>query len=145
VAEAIARQCFARARAGVFNRDHKPSNLVVTGATPGGARVAVLDTVAVRRLGRPAGLTTVPLERLVLEAIGVGAAPRRTLVARFVREWVSGMATGTPAERRRARREVWRVFAARIAAHGDPTPIDNPCRPVSVGAGAASPPVGGAR
>lgn len=122
IAEALARQCAAMARAGVFNRDHKPSNLIVTGATECNARLVVLDSVAIRPL--PGGPRSAPLERLVLEAIGVGAPPRRALVARFIAQWTQLTAPGL--DQRRLRRETWRVLGARIANHGDPTPTDNP-------------------
>jgi hypothetical protein len=128
-AEALAGQCACMARAGIFNRDHKPSNLVLLEPAGAAPRIGVLDTVAVpRMLARGRGrVLGPPLERLVLEAIGVGVGPRRALIARFVAAWVRAMAPG--ADERRLRREVWRAVSRAIEGHGDPTPKDNPLSP----------------
>lgn len=133
VAEQLAAHCAAMARAGVFNRDPKPSNLVVTHADSRSAEVAMIDTVAIRRMpGLRASPDRAPLERLVIEAIGVGATPPRGPMARFVLEWtrrtrgVSAGARRSDPTWKRARLELWRELAARIRAHGDPTPRDNP-------------------
>jgi len=146
VAEALALQCFQMAAAGVFNRDHKPSNLIVRSATPDSADLVVLDAVAIRPVAwGDLTFSRVPLERLILEAIGVNATPRRALIARFVRRWVDLIHPAltappldnsptpdprTAADARRARHlqrlRVWRTIHQRILDHGDPTPTDNP-------------------
>lgn len=125
LARALARQCADMARAGVFNRDHKPSNIMVVDAHA--PTLAILDTVAIRPLPRP-GPVAPPLERLIIEPIGIGATPRRALIARFLTEWIS-LTTPDPARRRQALRSTWHTLQTRIAAHGDPTPTDNPLSP----------------
>ena len=133
VAERLASHGAAMARAGVFNRDPKPSNLIVTHTDSRSAEVVMIDTVAIRPLpGIRVNPDRAPLERLVIEAIGVGATPRRGPMARFVLEWTR-RTRNVPEETPRsdpnwkqARLELWRTLAARILAHGDPTPRDNP-------------------
>ena len=124
VACALANQCADMARAGVFNRDHKPSNIVVVKASADDALLAILDTVAVRPLARP-GPTAPPLERLIIEAIGIGATPRRSLIARFLTEWIA-RSVADPSHRPAALRATWATLSARVEAHGNPTPTDNP-------------------
>lgn len=143
LAEALARQCAAMVLAGVFNRDHKPSNLIVTRAEAGRAEIVVLDSVAIRPIAAGTrGVESAPIERLLLEAIGVGVAPRLALIARFMRTWIDltcrptptddstasppGIARSPDPRARRTRRDTWSRAAARIEAHGDPTPTDNP-------------------
>lgn len=102
-------------RAGLFNRDLKPSNVIVTslGTGGGGPVLAVVDTVAVRR-GR--GLARM-LHALAVEPLGVGALPRRGLLMRALHA----------AEPDKARRHaLWREVARSLEAHGDPTPVDDP-------------------
>ncbi|MCC6660033.1 MAG: hypothetical protein IT437_04015 [Phycisphaerales bacterium] len=114
-----------------FNRDHKPSNLIVL-RDRGILSLAVIDTVAIRRAPRDSAARM--LASLVLEPTGCGRPPRLPLRMRALRAYLAarGM-TG-----RAARNALWRRVAAILQAHGDPTPrvdplagrergIDSPC------------------
>ena len=138
LAEDLARACASMAQAGWFTRDPKPSNFMVVPANePGAANsqctVAVLDSVAIRPLPpHRRHALGVPLERLVLEAIGVSCPPRRTLIARFIAAWAAAWPQESPAaDARRTRRRVWHEIQRRVAAADDPTPADNPLAPVA--------------
>lgn len=105
-------------RAGLCNRDLKPSNIVAMSlAGPGGGgrgpSLAVVDTVAIRP-GRDAARM---LHALLVEPLGVGAPPRLALRMRVLRSLTAD---------RHERRGLWRAVERSLAAHGDPTPADNP-------------------
>jgi hypothetical protein len=117
---------------GIFNRDHKPSNLIVT--EPGQpmidvpARVAVIDAAGVAKGAKPKRM----LASLYIEPLGCRCPPRRALVMRcllaYVRSVVAGV-TGADASRdaeRAAVKDLWRAVAQIITEHGDPTPADDP-------------------
>ncbi|MGD9690058.1 MAG: hypothetical protein AB7K52_10435 [Phycisphaerales bacterium] len=77
---------------GLANRDHKLSNLIVAAdaGDPGGCRVVIVDSVAIRRIGaasRPAALTRMLADMLV-EALGCGVPVRLALRRRLVREYL---------------------------------------------------------
>ncbi len=115
-------------RAGLFNRDQKPSNLI---ALPDG-RLAIIDTVGVRRQ-RPTEARRVPatdadspgavmLSALLLESLGVGHPPRRTHCWRALQGFAA--AVGLPDGP--ACKALWHAVEERLEAHGDPTPKDSP-------------------
>jgi tRNA A-37 threonylcarbamoyl transferase component Bud32 len=108
----VARLC----RAGLSNRDLKPSNIVVSAGS--GPALTVIDCVAIRR-SRSLRRRDSMLAALVLEPLGCGALPRRALLMRGLAA-VQGPA---PLKRR------WVRVAARVAAHGDPRPKINPLAP----------------
>lgn len=127
-------------RAGVFNRDHKPSNII---ALPDGG-FALVDTVGVwdaRRRREPGdrtedlvlsaddrdtsgfdardpGLPAAMLASLWLEPAGIGRPVSRATAMRAV----IGLARGS----RPFARAVWRAAEQFIRDHGDPTPADDP-------------------
>jgi tRNA A-37 threonylcarbamoyl transferase component Bud32 len=105
-------------RAGVFNRDHKPSNIMVRwdGAGP---RLSLIDTAGIRR--RRAGGETVMLAKLVIECLGVGARPRTPIMMRAL----CVCATELGWDRAR-RRRTWKLVEYVISAHGNPRPKDDP-------------------
>ncbi len=115
-------------RAGLFNRDQKPSNIIALAD----GRLAVVDTVGVRRLrpGERLALRTrsqhspaVPmLASLVIEPIGVRRPPRRTLCWRGLQ----GFAAAAGIDERAILKALWGSIAAHITAHEDPTPQDSP-------------------
>lgn len=94
---------------GLFNRDHKASNLIVT---PEGG-VGVIDTVAIRKASGAE-----PRRRMLLamckELRGISAMPRRTQLMRCLLaasdDW----------------REDWRAVGAMLQAAGDTTPRVDP-------------------
>lgn len=136
IAEEVGAQVAHFFACGVYNRDHKPSNLIVTGGAgaDGGPVIAVIDPAGVRRGKRPKSM----LASLVIEPLGCGCVPRRTLMMRVVRAYVRGVLAGIEAEReggvgrgveRGAVKDLWRAVARMVAEHGDPTPRDNPLGP----------------
>ena len=119
-----------------FNRDHKPSNLVVV-RERGALRAVVIDTVGVRRLRGLSGASNTRLARmlanLVIEPMGVGCAPsvywRHRLICR-VCDYPRPKAQAKPGwSKPRARMFARRLMAMAdelVRGHGDPTPKDNP-------------------
>ncbi len=120
-----------------FNRDHKPSNLIVVPDDELGLRCAVVDTVGVRtlrgvRAGSDQKLARM-LASLYIEPLGVGCAPG-------VRRWYRLVCRVCDAPAPKGKRKPgWspraafgfaRTLAARagriVTEHGDPTPKDNP-------------------
>lgn len=155
--------------AGRFNRDHKPSNLIVPRLTPAGAEIAIVDTVdlrPIRRAKQAAGCARRMLASMVIEPTGCGVAPRRTLMARALiacwhelgcRADASGrlrqagyrpgaMRATEPGRLARLHlRRQWERIARLIEDHGDPTPKVNPLKAphVSGSSSGAAPASGG--
>lgn len=98
--------------AGLFNRDHKPSNLIVL-PEPFDPALALIDTVGVHRR-RPSDRLGRMLANLVIELIGTGLTPAPVILARVLR------AARVPV------RSTWRRVEALVRAHGDPTPSEDP-------------------
>ncbi|MGQ0627540.1 MAG: hypothetical protein ACT4PL_05490 [Phycisphaerales bacterium] len=141
VAETIVRMV----RAGWFNRDFKPSNLIIIddegeggvggGRSGGGAlRVVQIDCAGIRRCD-PRRLDHAPvrmLTALMLEPTGCGVAlPMRArvrMVREVIRAWnEDGTGEAMPGESRAAGiRMLMRLVEERITRHGDATPRDNP-------------------
>lgn len=120
IAEAVGRQVGAMVRAGHFNRDHKPSNIVLTADGP-----AVIDTVAIRQCrdgSREAAARM--LASLVIEPTGCGFPARLALRARCVAAAASVL-EGAGAERA-SRRELWSLAREIIRDHGDMRPRVSP-------------------
>jgi len=135
LARAVGVQVGAMLRAGICNRDHKPSNLIAS-FDDGVPIVTLVDTVAIRRRSNPGEMVRM-LATLLIESIGVGVAPRGAIVFRVLRDacaaWLEGTLgrpLGTHKGDRKALRALVRSTARRIDQyirfHGDPTPKDNP-------------------
>ncbi|HPO93372.1 MAG TPA: hypothetical protein PL072_07855 [Phycisphaerales bacterium] len=137
--DAVVDQVLALPAAWLFNRDHKPSNLIVTRAGPMGARVAMIDCVGVRPAWRPGDERLVErmLFSLVVEPRGCGVLPRRALLMRgawrVAERWASGERASagdgpvqSRAPVRREARALWRAVGARLAAHGEGRPRVDP-------------------
>jgi tRNA A-37 threonylcarbamoyl transferase component Bud32 len=107
--------------AGLFNRDHKPSNIIVRERTPNGdtrlADLVLIDTSGVVRIGsrRPERM----LFNLAVELVGTRTLPRRTHLRRAIDAYVEQAGAGEP-------REIWAFVRHMLAVHGDPTPKDDP-------------------
>lgn len=118
--------------AGMCNPDAKPSNLIAVGLGTPDPDFVTVDADAVRK-GRT---ETHPLLPLVLEPMGVGLLPSPQMRARVLREWLrehamTAIHTGAKqlpdrADQRRLFREHWCRVEREAAAHGDPTPKDDP-------------------
>lgn len=129
----------------LYNRDGKPSNLIVAHSADGSPTIAVIDCVAVRRLKLPMldadDAAIDMIANLLIEPIGCGVAPRRSLRLRSLKAIYSGgikayHEIGTPPSDHRTawrtfRNSVWLEVADHIAIHGDPTPKVNPLTPPS--------------
>lgn len=127
VARALAHLVVEMANKGKYNRDGKPSNLLVVRDPAGNVRIATIDTVAIRP-ARPSYAIPRSLANLMIEPIGINAKPRLALCARAVREIVGPPQADKLPERRLARAPHWREPMAIINAHGDPRPRVNPVR-----------------
>jgi tRNA A-37 threonylcarbamoyl transferase component Bud32 len=104
----------------LFNRDHKPSNLIVRGG-----EIVVIDCEGVRRAVIPGAARM--FASLLIEPTGCGVPPRRSLRMRAVLAWAeAGDAGGGRAAHRAAAREAWAEAARVVSRHGDPTPRVNP-------------------
>lgn len=135
LARAVGVQVGAMLRAGLCNRDHKPSNLVAS-FEDGVPMVTLIDTVAIRRRSNPGEMVRM-LATLLIESIGVRVAPRGTIAFRVLRDacaaWLEGTLgrpLGSHKGDRKALRALVRSTARRIDQyvrhHGDPTPKDDP-------------------
>ncbi|MBL8877048.1 MAG: hypothetical protein JNM86_14735 [Phycisphaerae bacterium] len=135
LARAVGVQVGAMLRAGLCNRDHKPSNLIAE-FVDGVPIVTLIDTVAIRRRSNPGEMVRM-LATLLIESIGVGVAPRGAIAFRVLRDacaaWLEGTLgrpLGSHKGDRKALRALVRSTARRIDQyirfHGDPTPKDNP-------------------
>ncbi len=117
MARAVGSQTRTLLDAGLLNRDHKPSNLIVTSTTP--PSLALIDTASIGQTGARAPEPVRPLAGLMIEPIGCRVAPRLALAMRSLKAFEPDRA---------ARHKLWRRVAAAIRAHGDPTPKDNPLK-----------------
>ncbi len=125
LARAMARLLRELDRARLYNRDHKPSNIIVNSLGQGGSppTFSLIDTVAIRRGRRPDRM----LHSLYVEPLGLGIPPRRALAMRVIHELVRlECPDATAAEQRTRRHGLWVEVARAIERHGDPTPRDNP-------------------
>jgi tRNA A-37 threonylcarbamoyl transferase component Bud32 len=110
----------------IFNRDHKPSNLfLLHGAS--GPRIAVIDTVAIRRGADPQRM----LASLAIEPLGCGIQIRAALAMRVVSAYIDAMNPGDKGGDPEIRDLLWHRVRQRIARHGDPTPKVNPLPPIA--------------
>lgn len=125
---------------GRFNRDHKPSNLIVLSADHR-PRVAIIDCVAilpVSRAGGPGEALQRMLASLYIEPSGVGAPPRRSLILATLHGALGIDRPASPGAPRTLRshrvdrrrlRALWNSVADRVRSHGDPTPRVDPLAP----------------
>ncbi len=118
LAHEVGRTVGAILDAGLFNRDHKPSNVMVH-AGGVGVSLSVLDTVAIRRVRDREDALERMLASLVIEPIGCGVQARHGLMMRALRG-------AMPAASRAARHAMWRRVVDRVRAHGDPGPKVDP-------------------
>lgn len=135
VAAAIGRQLARLGSVRLGNRDHKPSNLILTGEETDSPEIAIIDTVAIRRAVRPCLVRM--LHALAVEPLGVGLLPRRALrmrvLAALVVETDEKYAVEDVRRKNRRRaihrivmRRLWRQTVASVQRHGDPTPRVDP-------------------
>lgn len=123
LADAIGRQIACLAAAGLLNRDHKPSNIVLTSpANP----PTLIDCLGIRRTRRTAHALTRMLAMLVIEPHGCGLHIRRSLRMRCLRAAIGLDARLPRSLRHRTLRRWMTRIDRRIARHGDPRPAVDP-------------------
>jgi hypothetical protein len=105
--------CRTMVELGRFNRDNKPSNLLISSS----GTFTILDCVAIRRCraGQSGALARM-LASLYIEPSGIGCAPRRTLCWRAIRSAAGDVDART----------LWRRCAMIVADHGSAAPLDSP-------------------
>ncbi len=114
----------------VFNRDHKPSNLIVSRSPGAAPRLALIDCEGVRRAAMPAAARM--FASLLIEPTGCGVRPRQSLQVRALRAWLDACVRldSSPPPSRADRRAALRTAAADIARivahHGNPVPRVDP-------------------
>lgn len=122
--------------AGLFNRDHKPSNILVTSCTRTAAELALIDCVGVRRDWTQIDVYEEMCSKLLIEPIGCGVPVRRTLLMRAVTELCKGDSKLDRAKHREWIRAFWEFVEAIVQSHGDPRPKVNPLAPAATPVGA---------
>lgn len=128
IARAVGRQLVVMGRAGVMNRDHKPSNLIVDQSVPGDPLITVIDPAGIYQSPVPGWGMPQMLASLAIEPTGCGVPPTKRDIVRALREVMRGTnAAGDPGFGH------WPTVrnllgAARdiVMQHGDPTPAVNP-------------------
>ncbi len=127
IARAVAETVVKSAKGGFYNRDHKPSNLIVRRDADGRWDIAVIDCVGLKwRAPVDDSGNEWMFAALMIEAIGCGCGPRRALWARVVMSlgWTNG---GRERVRLRdLREEVVEQVELEIKVHGDPRPRVDP-------------------
>lgn len=109
LAAAAADQVSAMVGRGRYNRDHKPSNLVVGSRETGEPTLAVIDCVAILPCRRfDFGAMRRMLFCLAIEPMGVGRPVRRSLCMRALTTIQAG--------------SWWSEIAGMVVSHGDPRP-----------------------
>ncbi|MCC6675993.1 MAG: hypothetical protein IT436_02510 [Phycisphaerales bacterium] len=142
LADALGSQIAQLVNQGRFNRDHKPSNLILARARPGPTAagragratpppIAIVDTVAIRRVGPAPGARARAAARmlasLIIEPTGVGHPPAASWLRRAAESCAHGFRVpAAPAEQ--LARRLLRLAEQRIGRHGDPTPRTDPLR-----------------
>ena len=127
---------------GLFNRDHKPSNIIVTDVgddqTP--ASLGIIDAVDFRKV-TPTLVFAAPtrmLASMIIEPTGVGVRLRHALMRRALRAYLDEswhLASRSDADsdeamdrtwEHQSARAFWQSIGERVVRHGDPTPRVNP-------------------
>ncbi len=127
VAEAVVSMACRLAGQGRYNRDAKPSNLIVTGVQETGADIAVIDCGDLRRC-KPNDEAAIVrmLASTVIESMGCGCLPRQGVRMRAV---LAAAEMVDPAAPRQRARRLWELIERAVTEHGDPTPRDTPLPP----------------
>lgn len=142
VGAAAGRLVWRLLSAGRYNRDHKPSNLLITRLDERGCDLAVLDCADLRPL-RPIGLFHAAcrmMASMIIEPRGCGCAPGNVLCRRALRGYLHAAWTGPhpeshdtepvdPEWERGSARVFWRLTGARVIAQRNPRPRTPPTDP----------------
>lgn len=126
LAYSVGRDISRLVKAGRFNRDHKPSNIVVSTPGPPVATLALVDAVAIMPL-KPANRSDAMarmLAALLIEPKGIGHPVPEPFIRRVAHALAHEMVGATEADAWARDMLAW---ADRIvAAHKDPTPTHDP-------------------
>jgi hypothetical protein len=127
--------------AGLTNRDHKPSNILVAAPEPRDAppdavafRLVLIDTVGIGPSSSPDLPRT--LANLYTECLGTNTRIGLTERTRVIRAAQRDMAV---ADARRRRKRLWRAVDRIVRRHRDPTPKDDPLGDSPTAGGASTP------
>lgn len=121
IARSLGAQVGAFRLAGIHNRDHKPSNLILVDHSPDS--LAVIDCLGIRRGQDPERM----LASLLIEPTGCGVPVRAPLAMRALVSFLGARSRGqNRAGWREHRNLTWAAVRAEVTAHGDPTPRINP-------------------
>jgi tRNA A-37 threonylcarbamoyl transferase component Bud32 len=126
-AAAVGDLVAATVRAGLFNRDGKPSNLIMV-QSPQGAEIAVIDCVGIRRSRDPVSSAMRMLASLYVEPSGCGCPPRRPLILAAIQAMASDLNARDQksGKTKDAVRTFWNVAGMLVRLHGDPKPRVDP-------------------
>jgi len=130
IAIAVGRTIPQLIRAGVWNRDHKPSNLIVLDPDAAEIQIALIDCVGIRRYGFM-GVDECEAESmaaaLITEPIGCDCAPRRALWMRAVCAMYSSSArAASPVAAPEQLREIIDTISRMIPSKSAARPKVNP-------------------
>ncbi len=111
---------------GVFNRDHKGSNIVVARGE-GGVRPVMIDTAGVRRW-RVGDVPIAMLAKVYIEMVGVGRVASRVerwrALRAFYEVYLEDWGAAGVRTRRAQVKKGWGAIERMVARHGDATPRD---------------------
>lgn len=126
VAYAVGRDIAQIIKSGRFNRDHKPSNLVVTHAAPPIAKITTVDAVAILpvKLKDRVNAMARMIASLLIEPIGIGHPMPPTFMRRVVESL--GHEIVDPPNVEPWTRELIAQAERLVEEHGDPTPEHDP-------------------
>lgn len=121
---AVAAQICTILRTSHYNRDNKPSNLIVTGDFSNPS-IAIIDAAGIKSsLGRTFALRLM-LSLLYLEPRGTRIPVRSALCMRMLHAVAFELGASSQ-DARRDVRSLWRIVQNQIEYHGDPTPRHDP-------------------
>jgi tRNA A-37 threonylcarbamoyl transferase component Bud32 len=126
IAYTLGRDLAIMIKAGRFNRDHKPSNIVVTTPGPPAAALSIVDAVAIVpfKPARRSEAMARMIASLLIEPRGIGHPVPESFIHRTVLSLAHEMVGATEAEAWTRDMLAW---AQRIvAAHKDPVPTHDP-------------------
>ena len=121
---AVASEICSLLRASYFNRDNKPSNLIVVGdfSSPS---IAVIDAAGIKSsLGRTFALRLM-LASLYIEPHGTWNTVRNSLCMRML-VIISKELGARSQDTRRESRNLWRLVQNQVEYHGNPRPTHDP-------------------
>lgn len=121
---AVAIEICSLLRAGHFNRDSKPSNLIVVGDLSNPA-IAIIDAAGIKASQGYTFALRLMLASLYIEPRGTRNTVRRALCMRMLHATVSELGASSQDTRRDAR-NLWRVVQNHIKYHGDFRPTHDP-------------------